>query len=43
MYIKTSEEPGSEGWKKNFIGAPYLRDETLLHGFIVDTFETSVK
>jgi len=32
----------SEQWKKNFLQAPYLRDEIMQYGMIVETFETAV-
>ncbi len=35
-------EAGSEQWKAAFLRAPYLRDELLRRGLVVETFETAV-
>lgn len=32
----------ADAWKSAFLKAPYLRDELMKHGFILETFETSV-
>jgi alkyldihydroxyacetonephosphate synthase len=37
-------EPGESGqaWRSTFLRAPYLREQLLLLGFLVDTFETAI-
>lgn len=41
---KSKEAPkrsaDADSWKKSFLQAPYMRDELVRHGFIVETFET---
>ena len=36
----TARNEDADTWKKSFLQAPYLRDELVRYGFIVETFET---
>jgi len=36
----TVRNEAADTWKKSFLQAPYMRDELVRHGFIVETFET---
>ena len=38
----SSRDENSDQWKKSFLAAPYLRDELILRGLIVETFETCI-
>lgn len=38
----SSVEKESDEWKRSFIRAPYLRDEMIKNGLVVETFETAV-
>lgn len=35
-------DAAADSWKKSFLDAPYLRDEMMKKGFILETFETAV-
>lgn len=37
-----SNKSEAEEWKESFIRAPYLRDQLMMYGLIVETFETAV-
>lgn len=39
---ESEEGDASERWKQSFLLAPYLRDEMLRYGVILETFETAV-
>ena len=36
----TKRSEDADTWKKSFLQAPYMRDELVRYGFIVETFET---
>lgn len=38
---KTNQDTSADLWKKSFLQAPYLRDELVCYGVIVETFETA--
>jgi alkyldihydroxyacetonephosphate synthase len=38
--VDASQDP-AETWKRNFVAAPYLRDQMVLRGWIMETFETA--
>lgn len=35
-------DENAEAWKKSFLQAPYLRDEMMQYGIIMETFETAI-
>lgn len=39
---KSSRNAKADAWKNSFLQAPYLRDELMKSGFILETFETAV-
>lgn len=39
---KTSRDASADTWKDSFLQAPYLRDELIRMGLVVDTFETAI-
>ncbi len=39
---KAGPDASSEQWKQSFLRAPYLRDELIRRGLVVETLETSV-
>lgn len=39
---KTGRSAKADAWKNSFLKAPYLRDELMKKGFILETFETAV-
>ncbi|HAI75849.1 MAG TPA: FAD-binding oxidoreductase [Microscillaceae bacterium] len=39
---KTQPDESADAWKKSFLLAPYLRDEMMQRGIIVETFETAI-
>jgi len=45
-FVKKEEagkrDSAADSWKKSFLDAPYLRDEMMKRGCIVETFETAV-
>ena len=39
---KTNRDASADTWKSSFLQAPYLRDELIRMGLVVDTFETAI-
>ncbi|MBT8219978.1 MAG: FAD-binding oxidoreductase [Bacteroidia bacterium] len=40
--VKTGRSGSADRWKRSFLQAPYLRDELMKYGLIVETFETAI-
>jgi len=40
--LKSGRSQKADAWKNSFLKAPYLRDDLMKYGFILETFETAV-